>query len=281
MTTLSWFDAIQHCQASGKNYVLVTLLDTAGSTPRAAGTKMIITDDMIHDTVGGGHLEWEITRRAREFLASGSEGQNIEHYPLSSKLGQCCGGATIVLFEVFINHGQKLTIFGAGHVAKALVAILEKLPLQITWIDQRADMFESAQLSDNVAIKVSDDPCEIFKNIEVSTWVVVLTHNHQLDFDLVKAAMNNEQVTYLGMIGSNTKARRFRERLKHREYSPEQIERLICPIGLDTIPGKRPVEVAVSIAAQVIQLLNENTKGEKSSDKKRQWIATKQLLELQ
>lgn len=277
----NWIEAIQLCQDGGKRFVLVTLLDTAGSTPRAAGTKMLITEDGIFDTVGGGHLEWDITKQARELLLSDKNTQKIEHYPLSSKLGQCCGGATIVLFEVFVEHVQRIQIFGAGHVAKALVPILAQLPLQITWVDQREDMFESIPIPNNVRVEVTETPVDLIKQIDEDNWVVILTHNHQLDFELVQSALAQPKVKFLGMIGSDTKARRFKQRLQHRDYLPEQIERLVSPIGLATVPGKRPIEVAVSISAQIIQLLEQRSATMPEPDNKQQWQTTKRLLELQ
>jgi xanthine dehydrogenase accessory factor len=142
LPTKTWFDALHQCQQQGKSYVLVTLLATAGSTPRNGGTKMLVCDDRAFDSIGGGHLEFEVIKQARNLLQESSTTQKVEHYPLSSKLGQCCGGATNVLFEVFTEHTQHIAIYGAGHVSRALVPILAQLPLQISWIDNRQDMLD-------------------------------------------------------------------------------------------------------------------------------------------
>ncbi|MNP06306.1 hypothetical protein D3C76_982820 [compost metagenome] len=79
-----------------------------------------------------------------------------------------------------------------------------------------------------------------------------MTHNHPLDYALAEAVLKRGDAGYLGMIGSQTKARRFRMRLEQRGYPAEAIASLHCPIGLAEVPGKRPLEVAISIAGQVI-----------------------------
>lgn len=283
MTTGSWFDALHDCQQQGTAYVLVTLLATAGSTPRDGGSKILITDDREYDTIGGGHLELTVTQLARKLLASGKEQQVVEHYPLSSKLGQCCGGATNVLFEVMIAHGQHLAIFGAGHVAKALLPILAQLPIQINWIDQRSELFPTERLPNNVKIIVSEDPVEELKALAESAWILIMTHNHQLDYALVSGALTRPDIDYIGMIGSKTKARRFQTKLSHHGFSSEQIQRLVSPVGLTEIPGKKPIEVAVSIAAQLITLLNnDQTKAPKQNKTQQQkdWLHSKQLTRL-
>jgi xanthine dehydrogenase accessory factor len=279
----TWFDGLQQCQQQGTAYVLVTLLATAGSTPRDGGSKMLISDDREFDTIGGGHLEFLVTQQARQLLASGKEQQVLEHFPLASKLGQCCGGATNVLFEVMTAHAQHLAVFGAGHVAKALLPILAQLPMQISWIDQRSDLFPTETLPNNVRVIVSEEPVEELKTLAQSTWVLIMTHNHQLDYELVSASLARADIAYLGMIGSETKARRFQKKLSHHGLSAEQIQGLISPVGLTDIPGKRPIEVAVSIAAQLITMLNDepvNIAKRNTRQQQKDWLRSKQLAKL-
>lgn len=280
LPTKTWFDALHQCQQQGKSYVLVTLLATAGSTPRNSGTKMLVCDDSAFDTIGGGHLEFEVIKQARTLLIENTTMQKVEHYPLSSKLGQCCGGATNVLFETFTQHSQHIAIYGAGHVSKALVPILAQLPLQISWIDNRQDMLdEIAQQPqpNNVKFLASEYPADTIATLPAKSWVMIMTHSHQLDFDIVEAALRREDIPFVGLIGSDTKARRFRTRLAHREFAPQGIQRLVSPVGLLDIPGKRPIEVAVSMAAQLIQLLELDKNPQ--SQQKQAWRDNKQLIQ--
>ncbi|MGY0589480.1 MAG: xanthine dehydrogenase accessory protein XdhC [Paraglaciecola chathamensis] len=261
MNTNKWYDALHQCQAQGKGYVLVTVLAAAGSTPRGNGTKMIVTGDETFDTIGGGHLEFAATEQARSLLAANEHTQHIEHYPLSSKLGQCCGGAVNLLFEVMIEQCQTVQIYGAGHVAHALVPLLAQLPLQIQWIDSRADLLPQNDAKFNVAnveMIVSDEPSEHISCAPANSWLVIMTHNHQLDYELVETALKRPDLPFIGMIGSDTKAKRFSTRIATRMPDADSPERFVSPIGVLDIPGKRPIEVAVSIAGQLIQRMNQH-----------------------
>ena len=275
MRPQTWVDALAMCQQSGQAYVLITVLPCAGSTPRTTGAKMVVTADETFDTVGGGHLEFEATKRARQALVEGKNLQHIEHYPLSSKLGQCCGGAMNLLFECFTEHCQTLYLFGAGHVSKALITILSQLPLHIKWIDNRPDMFDDRKTSTNVTCIVEDDPESLLDQAKEHDWVLIMTHDHQLDYTLAETALKHHACNYVGMIGSQTKAKRFVHRLKSRGLDEAQLNRFVCPVGLTEVPGKRPVEVAVSIAGQLIQHLHKNENV--VADEKQQWKHTKEL----
>lgn len=257
----TWFEALYQCQQQGRSYVLITVLQTAGSTPREGGTKMLVTEDAQFDTIGGGHLEFDAITKARELLIQNEQQQYIHSYPLASALGQCCGGAMKVLFEVQVQHTQHVAIFGAGHVAQALVPILAQLPLQIRWVDNRASLLEEfiGTMPSNVECVIDDDPSAEMASLPKDAWAIVLTHNHQLDYDLVECGLKTNRLNFLGMIGSNAKAKRFKTRLANRGFTEYQITCLTSPIGNLDISGKRPVEVAVSISAQLINLLNSTS----------------------
>lgn len=268
----NWHEAIACCEQQGRGYVIITVLQIAGSTPRDAGTKMVISDDSQYDTIGGGHLEYEAILSARKLLAKGKSSQEIVSFPLSSKLGQCCGGAVKLLFEVMVSHQQHVAIFGAGHVAQALIPILAQLPLQISWIDSRENFFadgastnpisntaqQLAASLNNVTAIANDDPNEVLEELPDNAWVIILTHNHQLDYELVESALKHPNLGFIGMIGSTTKAKRFITKLAHRGFTEQQIATLASPIGELGVAGKRPIEVAVSISAQLINLLNHD-----------------------
>ncbi|GAA4650186.1 xanthine dehydrogenase accessory protein XdhC [Kistimonas scapharcae] len=257
MTVKRWFDAVQNCEQTGIAYVLATILGTTGSTPRDPGSKMVISADATFDTLGGGHLELDITKKARTLLDNGIAGNHLEHFPLGARLGQCCGGSVTVLLECFIQPGLNLALFGAGHVAQALVTILGGLPGPVRWIDNRPDMVPETTPA-NVRFFLEEDPVDFVETLPANSQVLILTHSHALDFELVKAALQRKDCSYIGCIGSKAKAKRFQTRLLHQGYSQTHIAQLNCPVGHPDIPGKRPMEVAVSIAASLIALINNN-----------------------
>lgn len=253
-----WFEAVQHCEQSGEAYVIATVLGAAGSIPRDQGSKMVITANHEFDTLGGGHLEFKVMEKARDLIAGNEAGNTIEHFPLGASLGQCCGGSVTVLFESFVQQGMHLTVFGAGHVAKSLIKILGDLPGQVNWVDNRHNMFpEEGEIPSNVTTHLMEYPTDIIKTLPANSQVLVLTHNHQLDYELVEAALKRGDFSFVGCIGSETKAQRFQMRLQHKGFTEEQIEQMICPVGELDIPGKLPMQVAVSMAAQLIKHLDD------------------------
>ena len=257
MKSVKWFEAIKECEQQGKAYVIATVLGVSGSSPRDQGSKMVITSDEEIDTLGGGHLEYKVMEDAREVIAGGEAGNHIKHYPLGASLGQCCGGSVTVLLESFVSQGLNLTVFGAGHVAKALMKILGDMPGQIRWVDNRIDMF-GLNVPTNVQVMYLESPVDMVATLPANSQVLILTHNHQLDFELCCRAIEHGKLRHIGLIGSMTKAQRFKKRLQHRTYSEEQVAQIICPVGLKDVPGKLPMEVAVSIAGQLIAIENQD-----------------------
>lgn len=255
-----WFEAINYCEQLAEGYALITVIASAGSTPRDQGSKMVITADRQFDTIGGGHLEFKAIKLAREALANSvntnQNQQAVHSFPLASTLGQCCGGAMKLLIETHVSHRQVLALFGAGHVAQALVPILAQLPLSIRWIDNRATLTPAQPLASNVQFVCDDQPTGEIPLLPAGSWVVIMTHDHQLDFELAEKALKQSDLPYIGMIGSQTKAKRFVHRLQAKGLSAQQLSRFYTPIGLTDVPGKLPVEVAVSVSAQIIQRLH-------------------------
>ena len=266
MQSLNWTQAILDCQQRGEAHVLATVLGCSGSTPRDQSSKMLVTANECYDSIGGGHLEFVVTNKAREILAAGKQGslpeeqsnQQIHHFPLGASLGQCCGGSASVLIEYFPANAFHVAVFGAGHVAKALIKILGELPCRVSWIDERAECFPEA-LPANTTKVISDQPCYELEALPAGSDVLILTHNHQLDYELCIKALERNQLEaswlrHIGLIGSETKAERFRKRLTHRGFSEAEIKRIICPVGKLEVAGKLPMQVAVSIAAQLIEI---------------------------
>ncbi|MEQ8286253.1 xanthine dehydrogenase accessory protein XdhC [Thalassospira sp.] len=144
-------------------------------------------------------------------------------------------------------------IFGAGHVGQALVAALEPLPFDVHLIDSRDDYLDGVK-GENLHIHQSDKPQDEVADIPAGAHVLILTHNHALDFDICRAALMRGDLGFVGMIGSQTKRARFVRRLSDRGLGAAEIGRLTCPIGIQGITGKQPVVIAASVAAQVLSV---------------------------
>lgn len=245
-----WLPVLTSLTEKGEPCVLLTVMEAKGSTPREAGTKMVVTAEGQFGTIGGGNLEFEAIAEARKLLQLAA-GPTVKDYPLGPKLAQCCGGHVTLFLEPFLPTGKTLYLFGAGHVGKEVVKVLEGLPLRIKWIDERDSEFPPVMPKQCEKI-VTSAPVAELRGADHNSYIAVMTHNHDLDYELVRAAYKGA-FAYLGLIGSDTKRARFDKRLMADGVAKEALLKLNCPIGLgDT--GKHPREIAISIAAELLSL---------------------------
>ena len=265
---MNWASACEFLKGQNKSFVLVTILQMKGSSPRDPGTKMVVSEDDIFDTIGGGKLEHIAIQLSRQLIESGKSSIQSEQYNLSKDLGQCCGGQVTVLYECMAKSQFEIAVFGGGHVGRALAAILSTLPYKLSWIDSRAEVvsnINSTASQSSIRIRLMENPDFEVARCPTNSLYLVMTHSHDLDFQLVEAILSRPDVAFCGLIGSQSKAASFRSRLKRKAFSQEEITRLTCPIGMVGISGKSPAEIAVSVAAQILELvsglhnLNQNT----------------------
>lgn len=252
---MSWISALAELQQQGEACVLVTIIEERGSTPRNAGSKMVVTAERIFETIGGGHLEYKAMEMAREMLTTRSQDTRLERFSLGASLGQCCGGATVLLFEPMGQPQAQIAVFGAGHVGRALVPLLASLPCKVRWIDSRENEFPEHVPAGAQKI-VNDEVVDEVENMPPGSYYIVMTHNHQLDLELTAAILKRGDFAYYGLIGSKTKRVKFEHRLRERGFEDALMARMRCPMGLAEVKGKLPVEIAVSIAGEVIANYN-------------------------
>ncbi len=250
-----WISALNEMQARGQPCVLVTLVEDAGSTPRDAGAKMLVSADSCHDSIGGGELEQHAAALAREMLIRGERQPKLERIALGATLGQCCGGSILLLLEPLGQYRAEIVLFGAGHVGRALAGILAALPVRLHWIDSRPESFPPL-LPSGIAVTLSEDPVDEVESLPPGCWYIVMTHSHALDEELCEAILRRGDFGWLGLIGSATKRARFEHRLRMRDIPEEALARLHCPIGIEGVQGKLPMEIAVAIAAALIAAYN-------------------------
>jgi len=209
MSNTVWINALAELQQQGEPCVLVTIIEERGSTPRNAGSKMVVSRERLYDTIGGGHLEYKAQKIAREMLENRVRETRLERFSLGASLGQCCGGATVLLFEPMGQPQAHIAVFGAGHVGRALVPLLASLPCKVRWIDSRESEFP-AQIPAGVEKVVNDEVVDEVENMPAGSYFIVMTHNHQLDLELTAAILSRGDFTYYGLIGSEEQARQVR-----------------------------------------------------------------------
>ena len=282
--------------------VLVTIVETKGSTPRNFGAQMIVTADGIWQTIGGGALEFELMARAKVMLSSSGSSawdRDLVKVTLGPDMGQCCGGSLSLLLEKFgpteetilkviaaaadadtklahpfvdsiplrvaksleqsnrslvilpVDRRQvPLFIYGAGHVARAVVPRLHGLGFEVFLVDVAASRFPANDCN-TASHVVAKRPEIIAGRAPAGSVHLVMTHDHALDETICHTILARGAFGFLGLIGSATKKARFVRRLRQAGITPQMLERLVCPIGVEEIKGKAPNMVAMSVATQL------------------------------
>ncbi len=156
------------------------------------------------------------------------------------------------LIERLNDRRIPLYLFGAGHVAKAVVEELSRLPFSVLWIDSRSEQFPT-RVPANTTVILTNNPGAECESAADDAIFLIMTHSHELDEDLCFEILKRKETQWLGLIGSETKRKRFEHRLLKRGLSSSDTDKLACPVGMSGITGKRPATIAVSIVAQLLQ----------------------------
>src|SRR5919109_3328003 len=155
------------------------------------------------------------------------------------------------LIERFGERRREIILFGAGHVGRALVLALAPLPVMVLWIDPRANAFPAA-LPANVRAVQSAVPAAELARAGDGAFVLVMTHSHALDLEIVRAALAAGRFPYVGLIGSATKRARFTRVLRQGGIPESRIAELKCPIGIAGITSKAPAAIAAATVAELL-----------------------------
>ncbi|TXH70490.1 MAG: xanthine dehydrogenase accessory protein XdhC [Thiothrix sp.] len=315
-----WLRGMQAAIHEQQAFVLITLVATQGSVPREAGARLLVTEQGNIGTIGGGHLEWQASKRALSLFKQHQALSSLEVFTLGPQLDQCCGGVAtlhyeyyplgnVVWFDTLLQRWQQglatsltaypqvwpntgrtrvlsptkstasvelselssgefclvetfkpalsqLVLFGAGHVAQALVQVLLPLDWHIIWVDHRADLFPHALSEQQASVDciVTSPTAYAAGYLPPASFCLIMTHEHSLDLELCAELLARSDLTYVGLIGSATKAGRFRKRLLEQGLTKQQLEKLVCPIGIRGIQSKQPAAIAIGVAAQLLQL---------------------------
>ncbi len=235
----------------------VTLVETRGSAPQVPGAKMLVILEpdghRIEGTVGGGKLEHVATAEALEAIREGQP--RLVHKDLLGDLGMACGGRVSYFIEPF-GPPDTAVIFGAGHVGFALARVLDVLGFSITVIDSRPEFANEARFPMASRIVTSHDPAVLEEAVRVdrNTYVVIVSRDHPTDFAACRFFLPRDWA-YLGVIASKAKSARLRKDLLKEGYPEDKVARIASPVGLP-IGGSTPGEIAVSIAAEIVQVKN-------------------------
>lgn len=240
-------DGVAHCTA--------TIVDARGSFPQEVGAKAVFTGDgLVFGTVGGGALEIRCRDIAAALLAEGgAERTRFARFNLVRDLAMSCAGEVAVFFEAHRpDFVWDIVIFGAGHVAQKLCRFLAELDCRVTCVDTRPEWLD--RLPERVERRLVESYADGVAAVRPGAVVVVMTMGHVTDLPILHALQaRGVPTSYLGVIGSEAKARTMRRQLAAEGLPPAYIESIICPIG-DKLGDNTPPEIAVGVLAQLLRL---------------------------
>ena len=232
-------------------FAQVTLIEITGSAPQETGARMMVrSDGSIEGTVGGGAVEFRLIKEAVEALQDGKP--RLLAIDLSKDVGMCCGGAVRAFVEP-VQLATPLVIFGCGHVCRALAPVVVRLGFALTVVDDRPEWADAKAFPDGTQV-VCDSLaayCHKVESVERS-FILVMTRSHSFDFQILHHFVD-KNAAYLGIMASKSKALRFRTDLETEAgIASELLDRVAMPVGIK-IGSRTPEEIAVSIAAQLVQ----------------------------
>ena len=248
------FDIIYKLKQNRKAFVICTIVETSGSTPRKVGTKLVVSENgMFYGTIGGGNLEFQVIEIAKKIIKENTGPQLIDFH-LEKDLRMACGGKVKVFFEPQFPEPQ-LIIFGAGHVGRSLAMFAQHLDFTIKAVDERKEVFEVWQKinAEKIILKFS----EAFDKLifDENTYICAVSHTHNYDLEIAKLCLK-KKFAYLGVIASKRKAMKIKEELKKNGFSSAEINKIDMPMGIN-IECETPEEIAISILAKLIDVKNK------------------------
>jgi xanthine dehydrogenase accessory factor len=250
----NWIKKANELSEKGEIFLIATVISNSGSTPRGAGTKILICKDgSFYGTIGGGAIENGVLKDAPSFFKT--EKSKTITYKLTPKEDQLCGGEMEVFFEI-IGASPSLYIFGAGHVGQALCNVMANTPFKVHLVDERSDWIFSKNLPEEI-IKHAEKWNTFIKKSNWSkekTYVAIMTPGHALDQEILEEVLKHD-FKYLGLMGSKNKWGEIKENILKKGLTESDILKVNCPIGLN-IGGKSPKEIAISIASEIIKKYN-------------------------
>ena len=235
---------------------LVTVAETKGSVPRAAGAKMLVyADGRTSGTIGGGKFEALVVEEAAARVRAKTP--VLKSFPLregeSDSFGAICGGEATVLIEPQAVN-EAIYLVGGGHCARAIAKLASDAGFFVTMIEDRPEFLQ--HLPTNVSAVADTAPAEFIRAHEwqADEALVIVSRNHEIDREALAAAVEQSGHGYIGMIGSRRKVRMVFDALRERGVAEENLARIYAPLGFD-IGADSPAEIAISALAEIIAVL--------------------------
>lgn len=253
------FDLVLEGMAELKNanedFAVVTIVNSLGSIPQEIGARLLVTQKGYHSgTIGGGKLENAAIEKAKEYLKQKVSKSYFQDWNLQTDIGMSCGGRVSLFFEtICAKKNWNIVIFGAGHVSQELIRVLLRLDCQLTCIDPRKEWTQKLPSDRKLKVLNLERMEDFISQIEEMSFVVIATMGHSTDLPILKKLLTTEQkISYLGVIGSDVKAKKIKNELIQLGFDQKTVQDIYCPIG-EKIGNNTPPEIAISIVSQLLK----------------------------
>jgi xanthine dehydrogenase accessory factor len=250
-----YYEEVTKLIAQQVPFVSVILVDANGSIPQEVGAKMLVTANGLRcGTVGGGKVEKKALDEAVALLAGNSaKTTHFVNWSLGRDVGMTCGGSVKLYFETHNHARWNIAVFGAGHIAQALIAMLLKLECLVTCIDPRQEWLDKLPESPKLKKVLETDMPSLVASLPPDSFVLLMTMGHSSDKPILLEILKRvTRFPYLGIIGSDAKAATLKNDVVEAGLDPSLAQTYYCPMGLD-IGSNHPQEIAISIIAQLLQ----------------------------
>lgn len=251
---MSIWREIAGLETNHQGAVLCTIIRSQGSTPRHAGSKMLVyADGSISGSIGGGELESRTISSALELLKSGQT-QVLEYNMSEPERGDpgVCGGWVEIYMEPIIPK-PTLIVVGAGHVGRAVAHLADWLGFALVVSDDRPEFLDAEafpQADQLIHCRLED----VGQHININEWTYIVLTTRSVDIDVPGLPnLLDSPAAYIGVIGSKRRWETTRQQLKQLGIDPEKLKRVRSPMGID-IAAETPQEIALSIMAEIIQI---------------------------
>ncbi len=229
------------------------IVSATGSTPRNAGSKMLVyPDGTISGTVGGGELEQRVIDIAKQVMADGHP-QMVSYAMADPSRGDpgVCGGQLEVYVEPILPQASVIVI-GAGHVGREVADLAHWLGYHVVVSDDRRELLTDDL--DEYGPVHHGTIAELAKDVPIhsQSYIVLTTRNVDVDVAGLPALLASK-AAYIGVIGSRRRWETTKKKLRELGVSEEQLGSIHSPVGLE-LQAETPREIALSIMAQITML---------------------------
>ncbi len=249
----SFYRALVEAIQENKPAAIATVIRTRGSSPREAGSKMLVyPDGAIVGSVGGGEMEARVIAAAVEVIRTGKP-RYLDMTLSNEERGDplICGGEMEFFVEPLVVT-PTLLIVGGGHIGAACAELGKFLGFRVVVLDDRAELVTRERIPQADELRTGDMAGELARiDITPQTYVILVTRAHTTDLPVLRAVINRP-AAYIGMLGSKRRVLTVLQSLKQEGVSEEALARVHAPIGLP-IGAETPQEIAVSILGEVIR----------------------------